>query len=372
MSARIQDHTDDMAPAVRDFNRRLKEKGVRYQFPPSPSSHWLPHEGKVLPYMENFLYVQDGSTVRGAYILKHQDFLIRNEPAHLAFIGLPVSEGIIDKAHTMVGVQLMVDAARRCPLLFGLGIGSVNEAAAQMFIRSKWQVGLVPFWFKVLHPARFLRNIRYLRRTPFRRFALDLLAFSGIGWVGITAYQRARTRARPCPGATCQVVPEFGPWADDVWNSSRAHYSLVAVRDARVLNRLYRRYATDSPDFLRLKIELEGRAIGWAVALNTPWADHNYFGSVRLGSIVDCLALPEHAGLVVGLATDHLAKAGADLIISNQAHAAWSAALRDQGFLQGPSNFLFCGSPPLMKRLGPLDVGQYHLNRGDGDGPIHL
>jgi hypothetical protein len=63
-----------------------------------------------------------------------------------------------------------------------------------------------------------------------------------------------------------------------------------------------------------------------------------------------------------------------DLIVSNQSHAAWCAALRRAGFLQGPSNFLFSASKELAKLLDPLpaNIAHIHFTRGDGDGSVSL
>jgi hypothetical protein len=59
-----------------------------------------------------------------------------------------------------------------------------------------------------------------------------------------------------------------------------------------------------------------------------------------------------------------------DLIISNQSHTAWTEALRANGFLQGPSNYLLGASKPLSALADPLS--ECHINRGDGDGPVNL
>ena len=61
-----------------------------------------------------------------------------------------------------------------------------------------------------------------------------------------------------------------------------------------------------------------------------------------------------------------------DLIVSNQLHAAWRKALAGAGFHHGPSNFLFAASPALAARIGDAADDELHMNRGDGDGPIHL
>jgi hypothetical protein len=69
-------------------------------------------------------------------------------------------------------------------------------------------------------------------------------------------------------------------------------------------------------------------------------------------------------------ATRFLADRGVDMIMSNQSHAAWVTALESNGFLQGPSNFIFATSKKLTGILGALEqtVTQVHINRGDGDG----
>ena len=63
-----------------------------------------------------------------------------------------------------------------------------------------------------------------------------------------------------------------------------------------------------------------------------------------------------------------------DLIVSNQANPAWGKAFLAAGYLVGPSNFILALSPMLVGRLEPLEVSRkrIHMNRGDGDGPIHL
>jgi hypothetical protein len=102
--------------------------------------------------------------------------------------------------------------------------------------------------------------------------------------------------------------------------------------------------------------------------------DNKHFGNLRVGSIVDCLALAEQASGVVRAATRALEVRGVDLIVSNQSHAAWRAALQSAGFLRVPSNFRFAASPELAKLLDPLPttMAHIHLNWGDGDGPVPL
>ena len=100
--------------------------------------------------------------------------------------------------------------------------------------------------------------------------------------------------------------------------------------------------------------------------------DHKQFGDMRVGTIVDCLAPPESAGAIVRAAASLLERRGVDLIVSNQLHAVWSRALLESGFRTGPSNYLMALSPAFALAAGGANHDQFHVNRGDGDGPIHL
>jgi hypothetical protein len=101
---------------------------------------------------------------------------------------------------------------------------------------------------------------------------------------------------------------------------------------------------------------------------------HKHFGNMRVGSLVDCLAKPDDACDVVACSRDFLVANGADLIVSNQGSQAWCQGLKACGFLEGPSNFPFLAAPKLAALLDPFleSAKTFHLNRGGGDGPIHL
>ena len=146
---------------------------------------------------------------------------------------------------------------------------------------------------------------------------------------------------------------------------------MLAVRDSATLNALY---PPSTAKFIRLRISCGETVIGWAVVLDTQMSGHKQFGNMRLGSVVDCLAAPEDACCVVRHSSDFLARRGVDLIVSNQASRAWGKAFRAAGYLSGPSNFILALSPMLDARVALLDASWHniHMNRGDGDGPIHL
>jgi hypothetical protein len=230
-----------------------------------------------------------------------------------------------------------------------------------MLKRLNWRMAAIPFYFKAPHPSRFLRQIRALRTSAFRRLVCDAAAFSGTGWLALQLAGVARRTPGPAP---LDVPASFTGWADPVWEGCRASYAMSAVRDAATLDRLY---PPSDPRFLRLRA-----AGGWAVLLDTAMRGHKQFGDLRVGTLVDCLAPPEDAAAVVRTAARTLEERGVDLIVSNQLHRAWQAALTAAGFRQGPSNFLLALSPALAALVEGRAEQEIHMNRGDGDGPIHL
>jgi hypothetical protein len=355
MSLEIVPYAQDAVPAVREFNRRMAAGGFaaeHEQFPETPDPGWM-------PALELFLAVEE-SMVRGGYILRRQSFSVGGGMAAAAHYRLPLSEGVIDRAYAMLGLRLVRDALAREPRLYAMGMGGFDKPLPQMLKRLRWGMCAVPLYFKVVHPVRFLRHIQALRTSPVRRAALDAAAFTGAGWLGMKAFGLAR----PLPSEPVTLEPSFAPWADKTWEHSRHAYALLAQRDAATLDQLY---PSSDPRFLRV------RAVGgWAVVLDTQMKDHKQFGDMRVGTIVDCLAPPESAPSVIRAAAGLLEQRGVDLIVSNQLHTVWSRALLESGFRTGPSNYLFALSPAFVEASGGANHDQFHINRGDGDGPIHL
>ena len=347
----IQPFTEDRIAAVREFNARLLAGGcVEFAFPEESERGW-----------REFLAVEDGR-VRGGYILRDQNFSIGGRIHQVAHYRLPLSEGLIDKTYVGIGAAMLRHALAQQPLLYALGMGGMDRPLPRMLAALGWRLDPVGFYFRVLRPARFLRNIRALRKTAARRSLLDLAASTGAGWLGVQALQLARFSAGPATAVNFEQVHGFGSWADELWEACHTRYGACGVRNSETLNRLYP--ASDQ----RFLISKSDR--GWAVALHTQMSGDKYFGDLRVGSIVDALAQPEDAPAVIAGCVAGLAKRGVDLIVSNQRHRAWAGALRRAGFLKGPSNFIFAASKKLGELIGPFE--EAHINRGDGDGPIHL
>jgi hypothetical protein len=365
MAIAVAHYTAEHEPAVEAFNNRLKAAGVGYQFPASRSS--ATGETGVIT-RSGFVAVQDGHSVRGGYLLKEQDFRLAGQTRRVGYIHLPLSEGLIDRRYCSVGAQLLAHAAKRQPLLFGLGIGGRQEAFARLLTALGWSLAEVPFLFYVTRPHRVARHLEYLRRSPARALLLDLAAWTGAASLAAAVLQR-RAPALPT-GYSIESTSSFDKWADDLWQRLRDRFALAARRDADGLNTLY---PVNDPRYQRLVLRRQGRAVGWAVVLVTAMTRHKYFGSLRVGTIVDCLADPAHVSALVSGVVGRLRPA-VDLIVTNQSSGMVVSGLRSAGFLIGPSNFLLAASPRLLGVLGALDatLPLCHVTRGDGDGPINL
>jgi hypothetical protein len=354
MPIEIRPFSPEWLAALREFNGRLEAIGM--QLPEDP-------EGEMLPGSRMYLAIE-GRDVRGGYILRPQTFSFSGELRRVAHLRLPLSEGAVNRSYARVGPLLIRSAEKTEPVLYALGMGGLDRPLPRMLQAMSWSVTSVPFYFRVVHAARFLRAIRAIRKTRLRAFLMDVAAWTGAGWMLIRNRQRRRAEAAPA-GIHSEETEDFGPWADEIWATAQPEYSMAAVRDAVALQQLY-------PARVQRLLRLRVNSCGWALLLDTPMHGDQYFGDLRVGTIVDCMGsldtdAPER---VIHAARRYLEKRGVDLIVTNQSHEAWRDALRAAGFLQGPSNFLFAASKALAALGVPAE--EMHINRGDGDGPVHL
>lgn len=368
MALAIAPYTEEWQPAVRAFNQRLADGGIRFRFPDrhactSPESLPIVHRG--------FVAVQDGESVRGGYLVQEQDFLLDARRRRLAYLHLPLSEGLIDRRYSTLGVQLILHALKRQPLMFGLGIGGHDEAFARLVLALGWQMEPVPFLIKVLRPSRVARGLTALRGTPLRRVAGDAAAMTGVATLGAWLLQRRGGVRHPTSKGEWVSSDVLYAAADELWEQHRRHYRLIASRDAASLRQLY---PAQPSRFLGWVQTSANRPAGWAVALDTQMSGHRHFGNLRVGTIVDAFGDPAVAPELIADVSRALAARGVDVIVSNQASQLWVESFRRAGFFSRPSNFLFAASPTLVRELGPIRDGlpMFHLTRGDGDGPIHL
>jgi len=352
--------------AVHAFNQRLKANNVSFSLHESPTPFYQNKENRKL-YQEYLLAVE-GDQVRGGYQLKHQELALRGRIVPAAAYQLPVSEGAIDRRYAAIGLRLIRDALQRTQRLYALGMGGSQAQLARLLQGMGWKLRPIPLYVRVVHPFRFLRNVRALRKTLAHRLLLEGAAFSGLGWAGakVASTWVARHKAHR-PPVNAEEVEKVSDWADELWEACKDRYTMVGVRDSHVLQILY---PGEDRRFSIVKVSEGTHVIGWAVVFVNDAADHKHFGNMRIGSMVDCLALPENAGSVIQAATEVLHRKRVDLILTHQSHALWGKALWDAGFVRRPSKFMFGISKQLARDLDGASLCSLHVNRGDGAGGI--
>jgi hypothetical protein len=369
---RIVRHAEAWRHAVIEYNERVRPRGG-WTFYADPECDWLPQAANARVWREYHLAVDAGGAVRGGFALKPQPWLINGQLATVADYMGPMSEGAVEVRWRPLALRMVREMMQRQPLLYSWGHGRFPGPMVEILPRLGWLVHQTPLCVYVHRPFRFLRESRYLRTSLPRALALDALAFSGLGAAGFAAYQRGRAvgTAWAQRGVDGEEFASFESWADALWEGCRSHYAALAVRDAEIMNALLP--SGRWPKAMRLRVRRAGETIGWAAVMDTQFERDERFGALRVGSVIDCLALPRDSAAVVLAAKRFLLERRVDLIVSNQSHPAWVAAFAACGFLVAPERRLFAASPALRERLQPWTEVQrgLHLTNLDGHGP-HL
>lgn len=371
MSIKVVPYEAEHVSAVAAFNQRMAEGETGWGWYESSVDAWLPERTGKLTWREHFLAIDDDGEVRGAFAQKPHQWRIRGQNVLVSDWQGPVSEGLLSPRYAMLGLRLIREMLKRYPTLYSWGHGGRDTAMLQMIVSLKWMIHDTPFCLKVLHPYRFLRRNRYLRSSARNRLLLDVLAWSGLGWLGTKLLHfTLGLRGGPRRDLEVEVVPFFGDWADSLWERCMDAYKALGFRDAQTMNDLV---PTDGrwPDGIRLRIKRSGHDIGWAVVLDNQLEDDPRFGDLRVGCVADCLALPQDAGAVIACATRFLEARGVDMIGSNQAHPDWIRAFSEAGYLILKDRRFFAASPDFQDVLAPFDETKQglHLTNMDGHGP---
>jgi hypothetical protein len=368
MAVSIHELCADDSDAVRQLNARLASAGISFTFPTAASELMHAEPADNAPYQTAYV-LADGSAVRGGYILKHERIFAGGEWVTAGNYQLPLSEGIIERKYAMVGLQLIKDALSRQSRLYCLGMGGTARPLPQLLKRLGWAVSEVPFLFRIEHPGAFTREIRWLRQRTRFRLLLDTAYRTGMlaGMVGLGRLRRRLSAPRRQANVSIDQVPELPPDIDDIFSKLQGDYGLLCDRTAAAMRQ---KLSTQDPRLVRLVLSRSGKPDGWIVFSLSRLSNHTQFGNMTLGCIVDGMAAAEDVNLLVADACRRLEAGGSDLLVSNQTHPAWISALRRQGFLQGPSNFVLALSPPLAAARAAAACA--HFSRADGDGPINL
>ncbi len=367
MTLEVRRFRSEDGPAIERLNARLAAGGVAHRVYAEPP---VQREGAR---RHRLFVAATPPEIRGGVGLVEQAFRVGGDTIEAGWIKYPVAESLVDPSFSGVPGSLLFQLMREQPRLMALGMGGHGGPLARVLAQMRWPGTEIPFYFSVLRPSRVLRHLQYLRSSAARRVALDLLAVTGLGWLGVRAatWLRAPLPSTPLRGVDVETVGRFGSWADTVWMEHRDAYGFVAERNSTVLNELY---PTGYEGLSRVRVHRHGRDIGWAAVLRMDLrnrTDTPYFGQLAIGVVADGFAAPDDSPAVIAAAVRHLKSQDVDLLISNQSHSTWQDALSRQGFYPGPSNFAFYRAPALNALLEKPAVREKGvlLNRGDCDGP---
>lgn len=369
---------DNDIQAVKRFNQRFRDVDGYFSFPESNISPLYQKDNFTHLFFEYFLAKDENGEVRGGYYFKNQEFRINKESVDIVFMQLPLSEGVINKDYKHVGPLIFQDMEIRRKLIFVLGMGGFQYPLPKRLKKNGWFMYLVPFYFLINNSHAFLNDFEYintLKKSFSKKIGINIIKIFGLLKV-TTSMIRANSavnrliKFKKYRNINAELIEEFSSFADILWENNKDYYSIIAKRDHYVLNKLYPKR---SSKFHKLKITRNDTCIGWVVLLCTKMENDKYFGNLNLGSVIDAFSSPENAELLIYKSVEYLKKLNADLIVVNHANQKWRKPFQKNGFIKGPSNFIFGISKGIEEYYGDtIDFENSFMMRGDGDGPINL
>lgn len=354
----------EYSAAVADFNQRLRDRNAPTSF---LLSEELKREDSLSSIRRQQFLAVDSGEVRGGVIELDQPGWLNREPVRACNFQSPLSEGIADSKYASVGLQIVRFMQHRSPAVYIVGMGSASNPLPRLLKAAGWVLKDIPFLYRVHRASAFLRELKPLRSSPVKRIAADVARWTGAGAVGLAWKQRSRTK----PRAILSMQTSWGDWADELWSRARERCSFAVERDRSSLEWMY---PPGDPRTRIFLIEQGSDPVGWGVCFDTRMKDNRYFGNMRVGSILDCVAMPGYEADTAALVDKQLGLDGCDLALINHSHADWVSAFERAGFSLGPSNYLLGMSKRLSQtvREAPEGESRMHITRGDGDGRVHL
>jgi hypothetical protein len=366
MPLRFEIFNEQHLSAVHDFNQRMEQGRAPSDFL-LPAVVEAPRTSSGDPIQWTRYVVLDSEAVRGGILAMEQPAWLNGQPIRALNFQSPLSEGIVNPKYSAIAMQMVKFMQKQADAVFLVGMGAIDRPLPKLLLASGWSVRPVPFLFRVHKAGRFLRELQMLKTSSLRRIAAQVARLTGIGTLALAYKQRQGASA----DASLRRVPVWGDWADEIWLRCRDNCSFAVLRDRRTLESLY---PAADPHIGIYLVERGGQPVGWSVCFNNRLTNHHHFGNLQVGAILDCMAVPDAMTSTAILTDSQLAAEGADLVLVNHTHPAWSSAFRSAGFLPGPSNYMLAMSKKLAEALRSTTDGEsrVHVTRGDGDGRIHL
>ena len=351
--------------AAAAFNQRLSASGkpVIFFLPERSRATQTAHGVTVTDYVA----VDAEGVVRGGFMSWEHSAIVGKSVRQVINIQSPLSEGIFDRAHVAVGPRLIQTAIQRTPYVYFVGMGSEDNPLPRLLKAMGFRVRAVPFFFRMIKPARCLRQLRPFRNSAWKRLLSNTAALSGIASLGAAVVHRMSGSASGAvSGYEMEEVSEWGPWADDVWDGFAKGITFGVMRDAKAQGFFYP-LKKGTPRVWKLL--RDGAVDGWFGLMITRMSGNPYFGNLTVATLTDCIGSVSavQAGCInaIGKARE----LGADLLIANLGHESVQRACVAAGYRQGPSNFQFATSKALTQEIS---ANSAYVTRRDGDGLVNL
>jgi hypothetical protein len=359
--------TASLIPACRDFNERLRLRGA-LPFP-LPEQVFPTSDGISQDSAMHFIAVDEHGVVRGGVLLSEMHGWLKGEPVRVINIQSPLSEGIVERAYAGVGLQMLKFINERGPYSYAVGMGGRQNPFPRFLKAAGWLVIPVPFSFSVMKSSRFLREMVPLQTSP-NKWIAQIAATTGLGGLALGIWNIAHSEP-PLPYYSLDLADTWPRGTQSVWEECRDSLSFSVMRDEAELAKLY---PNAQPRLKRFLLSYRGKIVGWSVGIVTQMHNHSIFGNLLVGTILDGLASDQHLLALLALSCRALKSMGADLILTNQTCGNWQSKLRQIGFFRAASNYLVSLSKPLAESLRsyPEAFDLMHVNRGDGDGRMHV
>lgn len=367
MEIRIEAYTGRHEAAARGFNERIAGAADFGLPPDAPLPE--PEDG---PIRNLHFVVLEEDTIRGGFLLAgFTGWFNEGQAVRVWNCREPISEGIVNSKYSLLAIHILKHIQRHSPYVFALGMGGEQLPFPRLLRGAGWTIDPVPFLFRIVSAGRFARELSLLQGRRLRPLA-RLAASVGAAQAGAALLQiRSLSASFAARGCTIEMMEEWGDWADEVWSRFGVICSFSVERNREMLRSLYPLADGRITAWL---IRHRGAVLGWAATMNTQMENHKYFGNMRVGTILDCVAAPEGIRACAALVTKILARQGADLIVTNQSHVDLIRAFRQTGFLSGRSNYILATSKGFSEAISKQQGGRQrvHFTRGDSDGRGHL
>jgi hypothetical protein len=339
--------------------------------PSTPFGYYGASPGIII---KRHLIVDDASghaLVIGAADVKIQQYVLGGEIVQIAAVVYPVSLGAVDARYGMAGLFLFKKLTEHYPLNFMLGMGNPEQSAAARLGRAMgWTLQPIPYLFMPMRLGPLLHKLVAGRR-------LVAGAIQGATRLGFfrpaDALLRVSSASRGQPNGALGIrrVLDFDASIDAFWRAYAREVGFSLVRDAAQLNAMF---PGRIEAFQKLTMQIDDRAVGYAVLLVPPAADGGRFGNATVATLVELGVLQEYTTDAARALRRHLYRTDLDAVITNMSHARTVSSLERAGFRTRPTNMFLAASKQLqaLLRSRGIAIGDMVITRGDGDGPVGL